>query len=253
MCTQQFLLTCLLFLNEGTGFNVNQITENCRLFNSGSAVETCNRVLHNGIPTSAEISLIKEQFGKLPFTWATNPADKKTHALLAAHGFTLINTFPAMSVSLTDFTCSPCDNDISIQELTLADPELIEWASILVSSFSNFGHTKHVLKMLHTFQEQLGSKTYTIFLARYNGEPAAAGLVVIHGEIASLHKIGTRPEFRHKGLGYAVTQALLVHAKNRGCKQALLIASPLGRPVYERLGFREYATYTFYRYGKLPE
>ena len=49
-----------------------------------------------------------------------------------------------------------------------------------------------------------------------------------------------------KGYGDAITRAAIVEGQERACDLVCLQASPLGRPVYERLGFSvigEYVTY----------
>ena len=85
MHTQQLLLSCLLFLNEGIGFKVQRINEHCVLINSGSTIDICNRVLHTGVPTYDEIALIKKQFAGLPFSWPMNPDDEESSQLLKEH------------------------------------------------------------------------------------------------------------------------------------------------------------------------
>jgi len=54
-----------------------------------------------------------------------------------------------------------------------------------------------------------------------------------------MQAINTLPEYRKKGLGTAVSARLLDTAHARGCHTAILFASPLGRPVYQKLGFKE--------------
>lgn len=52
--------------------------------------------------------------------------------------------------------------------------------------------------------------------------------------------------YRNKGLGYAISHKPLLDARNRGFKQTILLASSKGRPLYNRIGFKEYASYHFY-------
>ncbi len=40
-----------------------------------------------------------------------------------------------------------------------------------------------------------------------------------------------------------MTHTILIDAKNNECIQAILLSSLLGKHVYERIGFKEYATY----------
>jgi GNAT superfamily N-acetyltransferase len=46
------------------------------------------------------------------------------------------------------------------------------------------------------------------------------------------------PDHRHQGIGRSLTQMNLDYLKTIGCTRAILHASPLGRSVYEQLGFQ---------------
>ncbi len=46
------------------------------------------------------------------------------------------------------------------------------------------------------------------------------------------------PESRGAGLGRRITRAVLDRLEERGARSQILIASPMGRPIYEREGFR---------------
>jgi ribosomal protein S18 acetylase RimI-like enzyme len=60
----------------------------------------------------------------------------------------------------------------------------------------------------------------------------------------SYRKIGyiwgvyVEPDYRHQGIGRSLTQMNLDYLKTIGCTRAVLHASPLGRSVYEQLGFQ---------------
>ena len=47
------------------------------------------------------------------------------------------------------------------------------------------------------------------------------------------------PAQRQQGLGQQLTQAATDYLRSIGCTQAILHASPMGRPVYTKLGFIE--------------
>ncbi|MBB2182088.1 GNAT family N-acetyltransferase [Lachnospiraceae bacterium MD1] len=48
----------------------------------------------------------------------------------------------------------------------------------------------------------------------------------------------TRPEHRRKGIAYQVLDRLVQEAKSRNIVKISLEASPMGRPLYEKYGFR---------------
>lgn len=76
-------------------------------------------------------------------------------------------------------------------------------------------------------------------IARVDGEAVSAGSVFVTGSTAGIYNITTLESARRRGIGYAVTATLMNLARERGCTDAVLMASQMGRPTYERLGFVE--------------
>lgn len=84
-----------------------------------------------------------------------------------------------------------------------------------------------------------------IYLARVEGEPAATVLTVDHPGIGaapdcSVWCVGTLGSARGKGLATALMSRALFDACARGCATTTLQATKLGRPVYERVGYRDF-------------
>ncbi len=68
-------------------------------------------------------------------------------------------------------------------------------------------------------------------------EPVTTAAVRYTPDVADLVVISTLEAARNKGYGGAVTSAAATAGKARGYRYAVLSASPMGKPVYERLGF----------------
>lgn len=68
---------------------------------------------------------------------------------------------------------------------------------------------------------------------------SATGMLFFADGEAGLYYIATRPERRGRGLGGLVVRRLIEAAKELGCKRASLLATPQGRPLYARYGFKE--------------
>ncbi|MFC4782900.1 GNAT family N-acetyltransferase [Nocardioides sp. MAHUQ-72] len=79
-------------------------------------------------------------------------------------------------------------------------------------------------------------------VASLDGEPVGCGSVWITGRTAGIYNVATLAHARRRGVGYAVTAALLRAGRARGCDESILVASRMGRPVYERLGYVEVCT-----------
>ena len=73
------------------------------------------------------------------------------------------------------------------------------------------------------------------------GGDAVAGSLDVDGT-ATILFVATDPPAQGRGLGTALMKQLLRGARERGCDLSVLEASPAGRPVYERLGYRSLGT-----------
>jgi GNAT superfamily N-acetyltransferase len=77
---------------------------------------------------------------------------------------------------------------------------------------------------------------------RVDGEWACVAVALRRGDDVSIQYVATPERFRRRGLATALLRAILAGAYASGARTATLQASPDGRPVYERLGFRTVAT-----------
>ena len=86
-------------------------------------------------------------------------------------------------------------------------------------------------------------------LAVENEEVIATGAIIYYpfppsyinqsGERASVTNIYTHPNFRGRGIAQQIISLLIKDAEARDIKKIFLAASPLGKPVYKKLGFEE--------------
>jgi GNAT superfamily N-acetyltransferase len=65
-------------------------------------------------------------------------------------------------------------------------------------------------------------------------------------EAVSLGRIFTLPQHRSQGIGATMTLAALHEAHAWGYRIGLLAASPMGLPLYRRIGFQEYGIFSVY-------
>jgi GNAT superfamily N-acetyltransferase len=78
------------------------------------------------------------------------------------------------------------------------------------------------------------------------GRIVALGCVILHEATAWLSHIIVAEDARRRGLGLAMTEELIAQAERDGRHTQLLIATDMGRPLYERLGFRFSCEYRDY-------
>ncbi len=75
------------------------------------------------------------------------------------------------------------------------------------------------------------------FVAELDGRIAGTGVATINGAVGWVGMIFVDEGLRGRGLGTTLTAAVVDELEAAGCRSQVLLASPLGRPIYARLGF----------------
>ena len=88
------------------------------------------------------------------------------------------------------------------------------------------------------------------YIGYAGGKPASTSLMIRTGDVAGIYFVSTLPEFRRRGFGEAMTWRAVADGRAAGCKLSCLQASKMGRPIYERLGFRVVEEYSEWK-GKV--
>ena len=74
-------------------------------------------------------------------------------------------------------------------------------------------------------------------VAEHDGRIVGTGVGSAHGSAGWVGVIFVAPDRRGTGLGRRITRTVIDDLEERGCRTQILIASPMGRPIYEREGF----------------
>ena len=85
-----------------------------------------------------------------------------------------------------------------------------------------------------------------VYVGYAGGEPVVSGLGWRTGRTIGVYSIATIEGARRRGFGAAMTARVAADGVAAGCDVAALQASELGRPIYERLGFRTVVRYAAY-------
>ena len=75
-------------------------------------------------------------------------------------------------------------------------------------------------------------------VAEADGSVVGTGVATVNGPVGWIGMIFVDEALRGRGIGSALTEAVIAELTAAGCVSLALLASPLGRPIYERLGFR---------------
>jgi len=150
----------------------------------------------------------------------------------------MATTTPGMVYGpLADFAAE-ADDDAEI--LVVTDPaQLGDFATVASEAFGALLEAAGTLAPAST----LDDRRCAWFLGYLGADLAACGQLFHAGDVAGVYSIGVRERFRRRGLGAAVTAAVLSAGKESGCSIGVLQASPMGAPVYDRMGFQTVTQY----------
>lgn len=86
-------------------------------------------------------------------------------------------------------------------------------------------------------------------VAEADGTVVGTGVTTRNGAVAWIGTIWVAPDWRGRGLGRILTQATMDVAQAAACRTLVLVATPSGQPLYDRMGFR---VRTWYRTMEAP-
>jgi predicted N-acetyltransferase YhbS len=179
--------------------------------------------------------------------WVFTPPEahpESVETILRTRGFELDADLPGMALELTTFEAPPTPSGCDVRRVD-ADG-FGEWARVVALAFDDpsfeEGASARAFRS-HGFGDEA---PFRHFVCRRDGEPVAASTLSLGGGVAGLANIAVVPRWRRRGLGAAVAAAALLEARGLGLRLGVLSAGELGRPLYERLGFREVSRHRSY-------
>jgi len=92
----------------------------------------------------------------------------------------------------------------------------------------------------------VGRPGVAVYVGYTDGQPVTTGLGVRTGRTIGVYNIATIRSARKRGYGAAMTMRIAEDGAAHGCDVAVLQASEIGYPIYERLGYRTVAEYMGY-------
>jgi GNAT superfamily N-acetyltransferase len=92
----------------------------------------------------------------------------------------------------------------------------------------------------------LGQPAARVYVGYVGGVPVTTGLGVRTGDTIGVYNIATIPSHRRRGYGQAMTSRVEADGHDEGCTVAVLQASDMGHPIYQRMGYRTVVEYMGY-------
>lgn len=154
---------------------------------------------------------------------------------LAPHGFAPDEPEPWMVREPGSLAVDPVPGLVVARATTPAAVLAFERTTVVGGG----GLPGHVDGAIHPAAATAATADLHAFVGRIDGEPVATALAAVAPDALSIGAVTTLPAWRRRGIGAAVTAAAVAAAPDR---PATLTATPLGEPVYRRLGFRTVGT-----------
>ncbi len=148
---------------------------------------------------------------------------------------------PLMVLPLKRTSVSAPPSDFVIQRVEVTELELL-----IDLAVDGFEMPRWMAELTNT-PSMLASPTVATYVGKVGGVPVAMGVGSRYDDVVGLFSICTLPEYRGRGYGAAITERIAADAFAHGCSLAYLQASPMGQPVYERLGYTTVETWTTYQ------
>jgi ribosomal protein S18 acetylase RimI-like enzyme len=133
------------------------------------------------------------------------------------------------------------------------DADARDFAQVSDAAYRTFGMPAGCAVAMLNRLAVLRAPHITSILASVDGIPSAAAMVILSHGVGGIYWVGTTPAARGRGLGELVTRIVGNVAFDSGARVVVLQASPMGEPIYRRMGYREVTRYPCYVQFTPPE
>lgn len=168
-------------------------------------------------------------------------ADAELEAQLEARGWRALLEAPGMALLEDPGTrCEPVGLEI---RPTVDEAGRRAYVDVSLAAWSTYGTPAAYLEDIFRELESLCSPSIQGFVGWLGDTPVAAAATYLTHGVAGIGWVGCVPEQRGKQYAEAVTWAATRAGLRRGGDFASLQASPMGAPVYRRMGYETLTTY----------
>jgi GNAT superfamily N-acetyltransferase len=177
---------------------------------------------------------------RLPWSWYVGPASTPPSLAreLELRGFAKVTEPPGMAADLAALDELDGGADISVERV--ASRRLVDsWFSVFAPAFELSKAAAGAFRDLIVAGGLDDSAPMRNYIAFEGRDPVATGSLVPAAGVGGIYNIATRADRRSRGIGRAITYALMSEAAALGYSAAILWSTSAGQPVYRRLGFKE--------------
>jgi len=195
-------------------------------------------MVRDGIAADALLDAVRDFYvrrGRVFSIWTRAHADQALEAALQTRGFLQLVGMPGMALLADPGTrCAP--PGLTIRP-AVDDQGRRDYLQVTAEAYATFQQPQALSEDVFAALESVCAPHIQGFVGYVGGAPVAAAAVYVTHGVAGIGWVGTVSAHRGHRYAEAVTWAAVREGFRRGGAFASLQASPLGRPVYERMGF----------------
>jgi len=165
---------------------------------------------------------------------AEQPADRDLVAAAESAGFRTVFEMPEMTLD-APLPSKPLPAGAELRRLSAPD-QVPDFWRVAKAAYATNGFPPEVFAG-YTRHEGLLAANVAAFVAYLDGEPVSIAMTIVNNDVAGIYWVGSIEQARGRGLGQAATVAATNAGFDLGGKIASLQASPMGRPIYSKLGY----------------
>jgi GNAT superfamily N-acetyltransferase len=187
------------------------------------------------------IAGVRPRLDGVPWRWWAGPdSDPGLPGQLLALRAEQTATQPVMAVDLDQLF--PAEPVPGLVIRAVAASDLAGWVRAYAPSF---GVTPEQLDAVIRLEEQRPDPDGSVirFAGWLDGRIVGSAVLSDRFGVAGIYSVTTAAGYRQRGIGAAMTAAALRAGQDRGRRIGTLQASPMGHPVYQRMGFQVVAEY----------
>jgi RimJ/RimL family protein N-acetyltransferase len=164
----------------------------------------------------------------------SGPEDRDLVGAAEASGFRCVYEMPEMLLHGRAEE-RPLPDGVELRRLTSPEQAEDYWR-VAGPAYTSIGFPPEMFASYRN-HEGLMAENLVAFLAYLDGEPVSIAMTIVTHGVAGIYWVGSLEAARGKGLGRAVTTAATNAGFDLGADVASLQASPMGKPIYEAMGY----------------
>ena len=181
--------------------------------------------------------------GEMPPFWTVGPTNTPLNleTILISTGFHQYYKQCGMAVDLNHISMSNQQQDTELEVKIVKELETLkQWVAVSNECF-NENVSFEIFAKLHNEDD------IEFYVGLYNGKVVATLLAYFALDVVGFHFVATLPAYRKWGLASLLVRTALNNALERNCKWAVLQASPMGKSLYQKIGFKRYFDINHYK------